>query len=349
MRFSLDTDCSHKMYPFATSKRPFLRILSALGLTLALLSGAFASETRDLTVNKIALDPYQPKRTGFGRLVWRGGFVLRHSDDRFGGLSGLHVSQDGKTMTAVTDRGDWIKAQLHYSENRLSGMSDISISPIHGADGRAVGGHSGDAESIAPDGDGGFFIAFERRHRISRYAGSKDGGSLRATPTETFAPKAKWRQPTNGGYEGLTRLCDGRLFAIAEMRKPGAKAVRAWLRQGDEWQRLYYSADGSFRPTGMATLPDCSILVLERRFNLTDGLGIRLMRLSPDAIQPGATLQGTEIALLDTPLTIDNMEGIAARRGDKGETILYLVSDDNFSPLQRTLLLMFELRDDVKS
>ena len=28
---------------------------------------------------------------------------------------------------------------------------------------------------------------------------------------------------------------------------------------------------------------------------------------------------------------------------------LYLVSDDNFSPLQRTLLLMFELRKDAKS
>jgi hypothetical protein len=41
---------------------------------------------------------------------------------------------------------------------------------------------------------------------------------------------------------------------------------------------------------------------------------------------------------------IDNMEGIAVRRGPKGETLLYLISDDNFSPLQRTLLLMFELK-----
>jgi len=41
---------------------------------------------------------------------------------------------------------------------------------------------------------------------------------------------------------------------------------------------------------------------------------------------------------------IDNMEGIAVRRGTNGETLLYMISDDNFSARQRTLLLMFELR-----
>ena len=37
------------------------------------------------------------------------------------------------------------------------------------------------------------------------------------------------------------------------------------------------------------------------------------------------------------------MEGLAVRRaGDEGY-FLYLISDDNFSPLQRTLLLQFSL------
>ena len=36
------------------------------------------------------------------------------------------------------------------------------------------------------------------------------------------------------------------------------------------------------------------------------------------------------------------MEGVALRReGDR--TFVYLVSDDNFNPLQRTLLMKFEL------
>ncbi len=40
---------------------------------------------------------------------------------------------------------------------------------------------------------------------------------------------------------------------------------------------------------------------------------------------------------------IDNMEGLAVHRTDAGDIILTLISDDNFSPLQRTLLLQFRL------
>ena len=39
------------------------------------------------------------------------------------------------------------------------------------------------------------------------------------------------------------------------------------------------------------------------------------------------------------------MEGIAIRRDSAGRTLIYLLSDDNFSFMQRTLLLMFELRE----
>jgi hypothetical protein len=44
-------------------------------------------------------------------------------------------------------------------------------------------------------------------------------------------------------------------------------------------------------------------------------------------------------------LNIDNMEAIAAHRSAAGETILTLMSDDNFSALQRTLLMQFALPD----
>ena len=50
-----------------------------------------------------------------------------------------------------------------------------------------------------------------------------------------------------------------------------------------------------------------------------------------------------EIARLAAPLVHDNFEGIATRRDGQGRTLVYLISDDNFHILQRTLLLMFEL------
>jgi hypothetical protein len=37
------------------------------------------------------------------------------------------------------------------------------------------------------------------------------------------------------------------------------------------------------------------------------------------------------------------MEGLAVHRSAAGDVVLTLVSDDNFSPVQRTLLLQFTL------
>ena len=60
---------------------------------------------------------------------------------------------------------------------------------------------------------------------------------------------------------------------------------------------------------------------------------------------PGALLEGTEIARISLPLTVDNFEGLGLRRDRDGRLLVYLISDDNFNPLQRTLLLMFRLSE----
>ena len=93
-----------------------------------------------------------------------------------------------------------------------------------------------------------------------------------------------------------------------------------------------------------ARLPGGDILVLERRYTLIGGVAALLRRLPQESIRRGARLDGAEIARLQPPLNVDNMEGIAARRDGDGGTLIYLLSDDNNSVLQRTLLLMFELR-----
>ncbi|MEM8724486.1 MAG: esterase-like activity of phytase family protein, partial [Pseudomonadota bacterium] len=45
---------------------------------------------------------------------------------------------------------------------------------------------------------------------------------------------------------------------------------------------------------------------------------------------------------LRPPLTVDNFEGLAVRE-QAGRTFLYIVSDDNFSLNQRSLLMKFEV------
>ena len=72
----------------------------------------------------------------------------------------------------------------------------------------------------------------------------------------------------------------------------------------------------------------------------------RLRRIAGDTVRVGAALDGDYI--LDAGMTspIDNMEGLAVSLDSAGRTILTLVSDDNFSLFQRTLILQFALAED---
>jgi hypothetical protein len=56
----------------------------------------------------------------------------------------------------------------------------------------------------------------------------------------------------------------------------------------------------------------------------------------------GTVLAGRELATLSGLSLGENHEALAVRRGEDGAYRLLVVSDDNFHPLQRTLLL--ELR-----
>jgi hypothetical protein len=53
-------------------------------------------------------------------------------------------------------------------------------------------------------------------------------------------------------------------------------------------------------------------------------------------------LDGDVLIEADLGFEIDNMEGLAVHQ-DGGQTILTLISDDNFSFIQRTILLEFAL------
>ena len=83
----------------------------------------------------------------------------------------------------------------------------------------------------------------------------------------------------------------------------------------------------------------------ERSFNIVDGFSIRVVLVPPGEIRPGNRMVGTEIARFDRPLNFEGIEGVAARRGPQGETLLYFITDDNYSPVQKTLLQMFELKE----
>jgi hypothetical protein len=92
-------------------------------------------------------------------------------------------------------------------------------------------------------------------------------------------------------------------------------------------------------------LPAGDLLLLERKFSWTSGLAVRIRRIALGEIKPGALVDGPILFEADLGYEIDNMEGLSVHRNAGGEIVLTLVSDDNFSMIQRTLLLQFTLAE----
>lgn len=317
--------------------------LGLLGLAMAQPT-AFPARKVTLTVRPIPLSTSDPAIDQIGGLWYRGGLWLEAKDAGFGGLSGLILQETpaGPTLLAVTDQGARFSARLVLNTGRLEGLGDATLEPLTEFQGKPVVGKAySDAESLTRLPDGRVLVGFERRHRIWAY-GPDLTGPASAFDTPTFLAEA----PTNGGLETLASWPDGRVLAIAEnlLRPSGNHA--AFLRQGTAWTDLEWRAsEPDFLPVDAAVLPNGDLLVLERRFSvLAPGrLSSRILRVRADAVRPGAVLEGSVVAELATPLVAENFEGLAVLSTASGITYLAVVSDNNFSLAQRTLLLWFEL------
>ncbi len=319
-----------------------LLILPLLCLCLAAPHGARA-QAISLFSQTVPLNPRNADQLNAGQLIYRGGIALRSTDRRFGGYSGLHISANGRRMMAVSDRGTWLRLNLRYERaGKLTGARNGRIGALKGVSGATLQGRSGDAESLSMLPDGSVLVSFERRHRLLHYPSGSN--PLAGIPRRYPTPPGLAAGPSNGGIETLVHVGRGYLLAISERQRAGPRALRGWVGVDGDWQDFNYARTGSFRPTDATLLPNGDILVLERRFLLGKGTAIRLVRVPRRAIAPGRTLRGREIARIAMPMTVDNFEGIGARPGAAGETLIYLISDNNFNPLQRTLLMMFSLK-----
>lgn len=312
---------------------------------IALLAGVVAAPAAadkiPMRTFEVILSHEEPELKTVGKLRYRGGLDLRSSDSRFGGLSGLDISADGGRLTAITDRGVWFNALLSYGrDGRLSGISDTRLQPVKGGDGKPLSGRGlTDSESIARLTDGSYIVGFEQKHRLRHFRGI--GSSARVVG----APLMLQASPPNGGAEAMTRLWGNTLLVLSERMEARAGIAAGWIGAGRDWRAVGFRRKGQFRPVGAATRDDGAVFILERRFTTIGGIASRISVLPGHQIAPGAIFQGTELAELSAPLVADNFEGIAVRQASQDETLIYVVSDDNFHDLQRTLLLMFSLAE----
>jgi hypothetical protein len=288
----------------------------------------------------------EPTKKRFGALQFRGGLQLSSPHREFGGLSGIRIAADGANFIAVTDKAHWVRGRILYRGDAPAGVANAEIAPMLGPDGRTLTARGWyDTESLAEE-DGTLYVGIERVHQIVKFDYAKQGLLARAQVLPRPAAFAKL--PANRGIECLATgpkqsPLAGTLIAISERALDDDKNIRGFLIGGKTPGEFTIKRIGDFDIVDCAPLPDGGFLVLERFFTWRQGVAIRLRRLSLAAIVPGAVLDGPVLMEADLGYEIDNMEGLAVHRAGNGDIVLTLVSDDNFSVIQRTLLLQFTL------
>jgi hypothetical protein len=311
--------------------------------------------TQPLEVHANQLVNFQPTRPDmrrFGDLKYRGGLVLTSPSPHFGGWSGLVMDADGKRLLSISDTGPWMCANVEYDDaGAPAALTHARIGPL-----RAVGGRplrikrEQDAESLVlVDGSlerGNLLIGFEHIHRIGRF--DVVGGEIQAPTGYLRLPAEAARMSPNQGLEALAVLragpLKGAVVAFAERFTRGSGYHTGWIWVDGQPQRIQLQDIDGFNITDAAGLPDGGLLVLERYFRWSTGVKMRIRRLTPGEIKPGAKLTGRVVCEADQGCEIDNMEGIAVHPGARGETIVSIISDDNFNHfLQRNVFLQFTL------
>lgn len=298
-------------------------MIRALLLAALLAGSAQASEI------EISADPLEIPPVRLSGLAQAGSWELRAQDPAFGGFSGLLV--EGETLTAVSDKGSLLTATI---EGDAFALTNARLTPLRDRFGSLYGEERGDAEGLARLGDD-LLISFERDHRIEILIDGSLGEYLR--------PDA-WDDLTyNKGLEGLTWLPGGALLAIEEARAEGA--AEFWLAAPDGTLRTgRVPLLGRHRVTGADVGPDGRLYLVLRHYAPVLGVSIRILRY---ALEAGGPLVGSveELAAFESLSGIDNMEGIAVETGPDGTPMLWLISDDNFNAVQRTLLMRFRIVD----
>ncbi|ABS63327.1 conserved hypothetical protein [Parvibaculum lavamentivorans DS-1] len=343
--------------PGQVARRLFICAALAALLAGGPLAGAQATPGAiELSTKPLLWNPDDRAETQAGKLTWAGGIAITSPLKEFGGWSGLAVSGDGTTLLSVSDEGRWFSAMLLYDERgRLSGMAEGRIAPMLGLDGEPLAGKAlGDAESLVLDvgpGDpliGDAYVGFERAHRIWRYDLANEGFAAR--PEQLLTQRHFGRLNPNGGIESLELLPPSapdrapRILAITEDSLDPRGHIKAFIADGRKISRFAVKQREPYKPTDAALLPNGDLLLLERRFSMLAGVGMQLRLIRGEDIKEDAVVDGEVLIDVGQRYSIDNMEGLAVREDGNGDLLLYMISDDNFNPLQRTLLLMFRLK-----
>lgn len=326
-----------------------LPLLAGLAAFLVSMGNATAVEE---TLTAVQLTRFNGAEIGgkVGELIWRGGLQLSSPSDDFGGLSGMAFTSADQDLALVTDRGIFVSGKLIYDEeNRPFSLIGVQLEPVQNSKGAPLPRqYTRDAEAMAVivrDGKpAAVRVGFENLTRVADF--ELVDGRPQGAAKEVTIPD--WLSDTRTN-ESLEAVCiappaspiAGSTLLLTEGVIDDDGQHVAWLLGQNDKGPLSYASSAIVNPTDCAFLPNGDLLVLERGVALF-AFTMTLRRVPADEVRPGNLMRG-EILLDATGGDIDNMEALAVHTGPTGDTLITIVSDNNFNDWERNLLLEFSL------
>lgn len=265
------------------------------------------------------------------------------------GLSGLAWDEDAGLLYAISDIGGLFHLWPEFdSRGILTGVRVVAAYPLLDASGQPVRPPFDDAEGLAirngdnrTPGDAELLVSFEIRPRAVRY--SPTGQWRGEEPLPALLSDLRNYRDTNQALEAVT--IDPRWGVLtgteAPLRDDPVGQIRLFASDGRFWSYPLGSAPGSAL-VAMEALPDSGLLTLERAFVAPlRPLIISLRRTELPPAGGKTPLPVTDVTILDSGQgwLLDNFEGLTRYRDQR----FFMISDDNCSAWQTTLLVHFEL------
>ncbi len=294
--------------------------------------GVSYKTAENVDIDVVEVPAGAPDPSQFEGLSYVGAWQLKGEHKGIHGLSGLAVLPSG-SLLSVNDTGHFVWIGIDPVTGIPDGIG--AIASLRDTDGDDIGTKQfRDAEGLDLR-DGLALVSFERKHRIGAFDLEGCGAAAREALVSNLPLKVAGRAvPVNLGAEALALDGTGQLKVGFEFRlAKGSPIGRLGGVDGLEEvevnaQPLFYALTGLDIEAGRTAK-------LYRAYDPVRGARAVL----------SVTSQGAEIASANIKgkMPVDNFEGVAIGSAPSGRTRIWIISDDNFSETQRTLLVAFEL------
>ncbi len=259
------------------------------------------------------------------------------------GISALAWDPDEELLYGVTDKGLLHHLHPSFDSGKLVAVDLVATYKLRNKHGKRLKGKHRDSEGLfvinagnGIQGDSELVISFEKIPQIIRF--TQQGEVIEPYSLPSILADKKNYSTTNQMLEAVTLHPEKGILTIAQRPMKGRKNQRLYALNGESWEYHMEKHKGN-GVSAMEALPDGRILFMERAWHSL--LSPLIVTLKEGRFSADGKLQLKVIATLNSSKgwALDNFEGLTRHKGQR----FFMVSDDNNSLLQRTLLFYFEL------